>query len=123
MEAIMGRLKLKVNEQKTRVCRVPEESFDFLGYTIGRCYSKKSGRAYIGTRPAKKRVVRLCAEISQLTRRQTTWKEAGEVVGAINAKLRGWANYFSLGPVSWSQTGIAQQILQAPCPNSLCSCC
>jgi group II intron reverse transcriptase/maturase len=100
MEAIMARLKLTVNPQKTRVCRVPEESFDFLGYTIGRCYSKQTGRAYIGTRPAKKRVQRLCAEISRMTQRNTTWQEAAEVVGAINAKLRGWANYFSLGPVS-----------------------
>jgi group II intron reverse transcriptase/maturase len=100
MEAIMGKLKLQVNERKTRVCTVPQESFDFLGYTLGRCYSKKTGRAYIGTRPARKRVARICEEISQLTRRETTWQEAGEVVGAINAKLRGWANYFSLGPVS-----------------------
>ena len=29
----MGKLKLTVNQQKTRICRVPEESFDFLGYT------------------------------------------------------------------------------------------
>lgn len=38
MEAIMIKLKLTVNPQKTRVCRVPEDSFEFLGYTLGRCY-------------------------------------------------------------------------------------
>jgi len=40
--------------------RVPEESFDFLGYTLGNCYSAKNGRAYIGTKPSEKRVDRLC---------------------------------------------------------------
>ena len=100
MEAIMAKLKLTVNPQKTRVCRVPEESFEFLGYALGRCHSSQTGRAYIGTRVAKKRVKRLCEEISLLTRRTTVGQEAGELVGAINAKLRGWANYFSLGPVS-----------------------
>jgi group II intron reverse transcriptase/maturase len=100
MEAIINRLKLTVNPQKTRVCRVPQESFDFLGYTLGRCHSIKRGRAYIGTRPSKKRVMRICEEISLMTRRSTVGKETEELVGAINAKLRGWANYFSLGPVS-----------------------
>jgi len=28
----MQRLKLTVNAHKTRLCRVPHESFDFLGY-------------------------------------------------------------------------------------------
>lgn len=37
MAKMMEKLKLEVNQQKTRVCRVPEESFDFLGYTLGRC--------------------------------------------------------------------------------------
>src|SRR4029077_1314013 len=99
MEAIMAKLKLTVNPQKTRVCRVPEETFEFLGYVLGR-YSTRTGRAYTGTRPSKKRVRRLCEEISLLTCRATVGQEAGELVGAINAKLRGWANYFSLGPVS-----------------------
>jgi hypothetical protein len=35
----MQKLKLTVNETKTRVCRLPEEKFDFLGYTLGRCHS------------------------------------------------------------------------------------
>ena len=56
MQGMMQRLKLTMNTQKTQICRLPNESFDFLGYTIGRCYSPKTGRAYIGTRPSKKRI-------------------------------------------------------------------
>src|SRR5690606_21290496 len=40
MKQIMGKLGLTVNERKTRLVRVPEGNFDFLGYTIGRFYGK-----------------------------------------------------------------------------------
>jgi RNA-directed DNA polymerase len=100
MRDMMDRLKLTVNETKTKLCRVPDESFDFLGYTIGRCYSPKTGRAYIGTRPSKKKVNRLCREISEMTRRRCSSKDVGEQVATINRKLSGWSNYFCLGPVS-----------------------
>ncbi len=56
MRDMMSKLKLAVNETKTRVCSLPEEKFDFLGYTFGRSYSTKTGRAYVGTVPSKKRV-------------------------------------------------------------------
>src|ERR1035441_2310428 len=72
MRNMMSRLKLTVNESKTRVCRLPEEKFDFLGYTFGRCYSPKTGRTYWGTTPSKKRVQRLCKSISETTRRSQT---------------------------------------------------
>ena len=52
MRSMMTRLKLTVNETKTRRCRVPAESFDFLGYTVGLCHSPRTGRSYIGTRPS-----------------------------------------------------------------------
>ncbi|MGY8681936.1 reverse transcriptase domain-containing protein [Bradyrhizobium sp. UFLA05-153] len=42
LRMIMGRLKLMVNEEKTRICKVPEGEFDFLGYTFGRMYSAKN---------------------------------------------------------------------------------
>jgi len=41
---IMGRLKLTMNEEKTRICKVPEGEFDFLGYTFGRMYSARTGK-------------------------------------------------------------------------------
>src|SRR5438552_9951972 len=60
MRVMMSKLKLTVNESKTRVCYLPEEKFDFLGYTFGRCYSMRKGRVYLGTVPSKKRVQRIC---------------------------------------------------------------
>jgi hypothetical protein len=99
MRVMMSKLKLTVNESKTRVCTVPEESFDFLGYTLGRCYSP-TGKAYLGTIPAKKRVQRICAEVSEITAHRRTQQETKQVVGTLNRKLNGWANYFCLGPVS-----------------------
>ena len=56
MREIMGKLKLTVNEEKTRICKIPEEEFDFLGYTFGRMYSARTGQARIGYRPSKKSV-------------------------------------------------------------------
>lgn len=100
MRQMMERLKLTVNEQKTRLRRLPDETFDFLGYTIGRCYSPRTGRTYIGTRPSAKKVKRLCREISEMTSRRWTLQDSADRVAAINRKLIGWSNYFCLGPVS-----------------------
>lgn len=99
MQNIMGRLKLTVNERKTHVCRVPEQHFNFLGYTFGRFYSA-TGRAYLGTRPSKKSVQRMLHSIHEQTARNRTLLTAEEVVLGLNRALRGWANYFQLGPVS-----------------------
>jgi hypothetical protein len=30
----------------TRICKVPEGEFDFLGYTFGRMYSARTGQAH-----------------------------------------------------------------------------
>ena len=49
MRGMMSKLKLTVNETKTRLCRLPEETFDFLGYTLGRNYDCRTGKSYRGT--------------------------------------------------------------------------
>jgi group II intron reverse transcriptase/maturase len=100
MRDMMQKLRLAVNEAKTRLRRVPDESVDFLGYTIGRCYSPKTGRAYIGTRPSRKSIQRVCREVTEMTSRRWLLLDAEDRVVRINRLLRGWSNYFCLGPVS-----------------------
>ena len=100
MRRMMGQLKLTVNEGKTRLRRIPEESVEFLGYTIGRCYSSKTGRAYIGTRPSKQSLRRITRQVSELTARRMVLLDAEKMVRRLNRLLTGWGNYFCLGPVS-----------------------
>jgi group II intron reverse transcriptase/maturase len=108
VRAIIERLKLRINESKTQIHRVPEESIDFLGYTLGRCYSKKTGKSYIGTRPSKKKIFQLCRAISEETTRKSLLRSPEEMVRRLNRKLRGWSNYFHLGPVSSAYRAVDQ---------------
>ena len=67
LREIMGKLKLTVNEEKTRICKVPDGEFDFLGYTFGRMYSPVSGKARLGYRPSKKSIKRMVERVHALT--------------------------------------------------------
>ena len=100
LKQIVAGLQLSLNEQKTQIRRVPGESFDFLGYTLGTCYSRQTGKSYLGTRPSKQRITRICGEISAATSSRWLLLETGQIVDQLNRKLVDWSNYFCLGPVS-----------------------
>ena len=99
MRSIFRKLKLTVNEQKTHVCQIPDESFDFLGYTFGLCYTAKTGRAYVSERPSKRKIQAVCRRISEVTNRRLCWRDTAEQVALLNRIMVGWANYFCQGPV------------------------
>jgi RNA-directed DNA polymerase len=98
MRELMGRLGLTVNEQKTRLVKVPEAAFDFLGYTLGRFYGK-GGRPYLGTRPSKKSISRVLGRIHEETSTRWITTSAEKRVEELNPLLRGWCGYFDQGPV------------------------
>lgn len=98
MKRIMGKIGLMVNEEKTQLASIPEDRFDFLGYTFGRHYGK-GGMSFIGTKPSSKAVSKLKRSIHDTTTSQWNASSPEDRVAAINRKLRGWANYFDQGPV------------------------
>jgi len=57
MARVMGKIGLTVNEQKTKVVK-PGESFDFLGYTIGRFYGRDIASPVVTGQPIRPKVRR-----------------------------------------------------------------
>ena len=81
------KLKLKVNEQKSKVDRPAKRKF--LGFRL----FKRKGEVAIGV--AKRAMERCYARLHQLTRRARSG-QLEEVVKEINAYTRGWIGYFRL---------------------------
>lgn len=111
MRTMMEKLKLTVNEKKTRQCALPEGTFTFLGFTFGRQVSWKTGRAYVTPAPAEKKVLAICQKITEETSRRTTYRSHEEQVARLNQILLGWGNYFRLGYV----TGAWKVVQQHAC--------
>src|ERR1700693_1026876 len=64
------------------------------------------GRAYLGTVPSKKRVIRICEALSEMTGRDQTLLDQEIVVAKLNRTMIGWANHF--GPVSAAYQAVDQ---------------
>jgi len=111
MRQMMEKLRLTVNQKKTRLCHLPEETFNFLGFTFGLQVSWKTGRSYLTPTPAKSKVLKICNTISELTSSRTTYRDETEQVRRLNQVLSGWGNYFRLGYV----TGAWRDVQQHAC--------
>jgi RNA-directed DNA polymerase len=56
----------------------------------------------------KKRVLRICEAISEMTGRDQTLQDQEMVVAKLNRTMVGWANYFCLGAVSKAYRAVEQ---------------
>ncbi len=74
----------------------------------------------MGTVPSKKRVIRICEAISEMTGRDQTLLDQEIVVAKLNRMMIGWANYFCLGPVSKAYRAVDQSRLQEAAPVVVC---
>jgi RNA-directed DNA polymerase len=112
MQGMIERLKLTVNAEKTRLCRLPWDKFDFLGYTFGRLWSHRMGGAYTGMRPSQKSLRRLRKRIHEETSRTWQWKSVEELAHSVNPLLIGWANYFRVGTIQHAWGSIDHYVFQ-----------
>jgi group II intron reverse transcriptase/maturase len=98
MEAIMAKIGLQINVEKTKLVNLPDDAFDFLGYSFCRSFTS-DGRQFVGTRPSRKAVKKVIAKIHDETSRRWFGCTIEKRVAEINAIIRGWSNYFNQGPV------------------------
>ena len=89
MRSMMEQLKLTVNETKTHVCRVPDESFDFLGYTVRPVLLAADGPGLHGHASVAEEDSAALPP-NQRDDRPTAgcWLDAEERVGRLNRMLR-----------------------------------
>ena len=98
---MFGRMKLSLNEEKSRLLDARNNGFDFLGFTYrydkdlyGR-YSK-----YWNIEPSKKSQKKIRANISQFLHSSGHFPPQ-LVVKNLNSIICGWMNYFSIKGVSY----------------------
>jgi RNA-directed DNA polymerase len=89
----LTRLGLTLNEAKTSIRNARQEQFDFLGYSFGPHFSRRTGRKYLGCSPSKKSVNRIKEKVGELLKPNNTapWEEVRD---RLNQKRRGWKAYF-----------------------------
>ena len=95
-QATLTRMGRTLNERKTSIRNARKERFDFLGYTFGPHFSRRTGREYIGCSPSKKSVNRIKEKVGEHLKASNVGP-GEEVRDRLNQKLRGWKAYFGLG--------------------------
>lgn len=105
LEAIMGRLSLKLHPEKTRIVELGlgKEGFVFLGCYLRIVLSHFKGREYLFRWPSPRAMSRIRSRVRELTdrRRWAGMQDIRQVIEELNPVLRGWGNYFRTGNASW----------------------
>ena len=95
-KAVMTRLRLTLNEDKTSLRNARRERFDFLGYSFGPHRYKATGDWYLSASPSKKSMQRFKTKIGNLLLPGNfdPWPQLRDT---LNSSLLGWSNYFCHG--------------------------
>ena len=97
LKRIMGKLKLTLNPQKTKIVDMNRESFDFLGFRYQKFGKTKCGRKLPYMMPSKKAVKKVKDAIRVITCRKSAYEGLELKVDKLNPLIRGWRNYFQHG--------------------------
>ena len=98
---MFARMKIKLNEEKSKMVNAYEESFDFLGHTFR--YSRDlCGRStkYLNIEPSMKSQKKVRTKIREYLK-MNGHKPPQKVAKELNAITRGWINYFTIMRVTY----------------------
>ena len=97
LQTVLGKLELKLNEDKTQIRDARRERFGFLGFSIGIVKGKQTGKFFPHVEPSDKAIKAIKQKIQFYTRRDMNPVPIEEIVGKLNQTARGWSNYFHYG--------------------------
>ena len=105
LREVMTRIGLTLNETKTKLREARTERFDFLGYTFGPFWDRRTGQRYLGAAPSAKSRQRLKAKVHALTvpGNVLPWSEVRD---QLNRLLRGWQGYFGYGTLKRAYSAV-----------------
>lgn len=101
LKKILERMGLKLNESKTRMVQAKETAFKFLGFTIRYDRDIKGrDKRYWNIIPSDKSEKRIRQKINDLLHSSGHYGPL-RLKNELNAKLRGWLNYYEVAGVSY----------------------
>jgi len=112
LRQILERLKLTLNEAKSKIVNAHKESFNFLGFSIRMAESRKTGNLYPHVQPSKKALQIIKDRVTELTKRTRTVKPLAWIVNEVNATVRGWVGYFHYRNCSKALTHLKSHVEQ-----------
>ncbi len=97
LKAILKKLDLQLNEDKTEIKDALKDKFNFLGFQMGMVKSQRSGKYFPLVEPSPKSMKSVKQKIKFYTRRDMNPVPITEIVNHLNFTVRGWSNYFHYG--------------------------
>lgn len=102
LNELLKDMKLKLNEDKSKMVNALYESFDFLGYTfrLDNDVFGRRNRKYWNVEPSSKSQMKVRDKIREYLR-SNGHKPPQDVANDLNTITRGWINYFSIKGVTY----------------------
>jgi len=98
---ILNKLELELNEEKTKRLNADKDSFNFLGFKFQKCKDLfGKNKKYLNISPSEKSQKNIRKNISEYLSKNGH-KSPIKIVKDMNAKIRGWINYFTIEKVSY----------------------
>jgi group II intron reverse transcriptase/maturase len=95
LQNLTEKLKLNLNQKKTRLVDTEKERFDFLGYSFGKAENPQKTKRVVYYWPSKNSEKAIRKKIRKLTNPKRPIK-VEQLITELNPVIRGWVNYFKI---------------------------